>query len=47
MADIIVPIKQVPDMERVKFDTEAGRIDRSSASGEINPFDLNASVIVR
>jgi electron transfer flavoprotein beta subunit len=42
MADIIVPIKQVPDMERVKFDTEAGRIDRSSASGEINPFDLNA-----
>jgi electron transfer flavoprotein beta subunit len=40
--DIIVPIKQVPDMERVKFDTEAGRIDRSSASGEINPFDLNA-----
>ena len=42
MIDIIVPIKQVPDMERVKFDTEAGRIDRSSASGEINPFDLNA-----
>ena len=42
MAHIIVPIKQVPDMERVKFDTEAGRIDRSSASGEINPFDLNA-----
>ncbi|MCK9357697.1 MAG: electron transfer flavoprotein subunit beta/FixA family protein [Dehalococcoidia bacterium] len=42
MADIIVPIKQVPDMERVKFDTETGRVDRSSASGEINPFDLNA-----
>ncbi len=42
MIDIIVPIKQVPDMDRVKFDTEAGRIDRSSASGEINPFDLNA-----
>lgn len=42
MLDIIVPIKQVPDMERVKFDTEAGRIDRSSAAGEINPFDLNA-----
>ncbi len=40
--NIIVPVKQVPDMERVKFDTEAGRIDRSSASGEINPFDLNA-----
>lgn len=42
MIDIIVPVKQVPDMERVKFDAEAGRIDRSSASGEINPFDLNA-----
>ena len=42
MADIIVPIKQVPDMERVKFDTESGRVDRSSAAGEINPFDLNA-----
>jgi len=40
--EIIVPVKQVPDMERVKFDSEAGRIDRSSASGEINPFDLNA-----
>lgn len=42
MIDVIVPVKQVPDMERVKFDAEAGRIDRSSASGEINPFDLNA-----
>ncbi|HHE41703.1 MAG TPA: electron transfer flavoprotein beta subunit/FixA family protein [Dehalococcoidia bacterium] len=42
MPDIVVPIKQVPDMERVKFDTEAGRIDRSSAPGEINPFDLHA-----
>jgi len=29
-------------MERVKFDTESGRVDRSSAAGEINPFDLNA-----
>ena len=42
MTDIIVPIKQVPDMERVKFDTEAGTVNRSSAPGEINPFDLNA-----
>jgi electron transfer flavoprotein beta subunit len=39
---IIVLIKQVPDMERVKFDVEKGRIDRSSAGTEINPFDLNA-----
>ena len=39
---IVVPIKQVPDIERVKFDLETGRIDRSSAPGETNPFDLNA-----
>jgi len=26
---IIVPIKQVPDMSKVKFDTEKGRTDRS------------------
>ena len=42
MTDSIVPIKQVPDMERVKFDTETGTVNRSSAPGEINPFDLNA-----
>lgn len=39
---IIVLIKQVPDMERVKFDRERGVIDRKSAGTEINPFDLNA-----
>lgn len=39
---IIVLVKQVPDMEKVKFDREKGRIDRSSAGAEINPFDLNA-----
>lgn len=39
---IVVLVKQVPDMERVKFDCEAGRVDRSSAGAEINPFDLNA-----
>lgn len=39
---IIVLIKQVPDMEKVKFDMVKGRIDRSSAGTEINPFDLNA-----
>ncbi|MFW6150026.1 MAG: electron transfer flavoprotein subunit beta/FixA family protein [Chloroflexota bacterium] len=42
MAQIVVPIKQVPDMERVRFDQEKGTVDRSSAPGEINPFDLNA-----
>jgi len=39
---IIVPVKYVPDIGRVKFDSERGRIDRTSAPGEINPFDLNA-----
>lgn len=38
----IVLIKQVPEMDKVKFDIEKGKIDRSSAEGEINPFDLNA-----
>lgn len=42
MLKIIVLIKQVPDIERVRFDVETGRIDRSSAPAEINPFDLNA-----
>jgi electron transfer flavoprotein beta subunit len=37
-----VPIKQVPDMEQVKFNVEKGTVDRTSAKGEINPFDLNA-----
>jgi len=40
--NIIVLIKEVPDMERVRFNTERGTIDRSSASAEINPLDLYA-----
>jgi len=39
---IIVLIKQVPDIEKVRFDFKKGRLDRSSASAVINPFDLNA-----
>ncbi len=39
---IIVPIKQVPDMNQVKFEVDRGRVDRSSAGVEINPFDLHA-----
>ena len=39
---IIVLIKQVPDIEKVRFDFETGRLDRSSAEAVINPFDLNA-----
>ena len=42
MVSIVVPIKQVPDIGAVKFDTKKGRINRTSAPGEINPFDLNA-----
>ncbi|MBS7610092.1 electron transfer flavoprotein subunit beta/FixA family protein [Candidatus Bathyarchaeota archaeon] len=38
----IVLIKQVPDIEKVRFDHEKGRIDRSSAEATTNPFDLNA-----
>jgi len=39
---IMVLIKQVPEIEKVKFDYEKGRLDRSSATAVINPFDLNA-----
>ena len=39
---MIVPVKYVPDVERVRFDVERGRIDKGSAPGEINPFDLHA-----
>jgi electron transfer flavoprotein beta subunit len=42
MLRIVVPVKQVPDMTAVKFDTDKGTVDRSSASAEINPFDLYA-----
>lgn len=40
--NIIVLIKEVPDMEKVKFDSERGVVDRSSAPAEINPFDESA-----
>jgi len=40
--NIIVLVKQVPDIEKVRFDYEKGRLDRSSAGAIINPFDLNA-----
>ncbi|MBV1757283.1 MAG: electron transfer flavoprotein subunit beta/FixA family protein [Dethiosulfatibacter sp.] len=40
--NIVVLMKEVPNMDMVKFDSERGVIDRTSADGEINPFDLNA-----
>ncbi|HBC26665.1 MAG TPA: electron transfer flavoprotein, beta subunit [Ruminococcaceae bacterium] len=40
--NIVVLVKQVPDMEQVKFNREKGTVDRSSAGVEVNPFDLNA-----
>ncbi len=40
--DILVLIKEVPDMQNVKFDSEKGVVNRSSAESEINPFDMNA-----
>jgi len=40
--NIIVLMKQVPEIEKVRFDYEKGRLDRSSAGAVTNPFDLNA-----
>jgi len=40
--NILVLVKEVPDMSRVKFDRERGVVDRSSAEAEMNPFDGNA-----
>lgn len=39
---IAVFVKQVPEMDTVKFDREKGLVDRKSAGTEINPFDMNA-----
>jgi len=39
---IIVLVKQVPEIEKVRFDYKKGRLDRSSAGAVTNPFDLNA-----
>lgn len=39
---IAVLVKQVPDMDTVKFDREKGVVDRKSAGTEVNPFDMNA-----
>jgi len=39
---IIVLVKQVREIEKVKFNRETGTLDRSSAEATINPFDLNA-----
>lgn len=40
--NVIVCIKQVPDIEKVRFNHKTGRVDRSSAGATTNPFDLNA-----
>ncbi len=40
--NILVLMKEVPDMDKVKFDSERGVVDRSSAEAELNPFDLYA-----
>ena len=39
---ILVLIKEVPDMQKVEFDSERGRVNRANAPAEINPFDENA-----
>ena len=43
--NILVLMKEVPDMQKVKFDREKGVVNRASAPAEINPFDLNALAI--
>lgn len=40
--NVLVLIKEVPEMEKVKFDTERGVVNRTSARAEMNPFDLYA-----
>jgi electron transfer flavoprotein beta subunit len=40
--DLVVLVKPTPDITKVKFDVETGRVDRGSAELEINPFDLYA-----
>ena len=40
--NILVLVKEVPDMDNVKFDSDKGTVDRSSAKAEINPFDESA-----
>jgi electron transfer flavoprotein beta subunit len=39
---IIVPIKQVPDIKKVKMDKETGTIIRKGVDSVINPLDLYA-----
>ncbi len=39
---IIVPIKQVPFIDQLRFDTETKRIVRHGVQSEINPFDKRA-----
>ena len=39
---ILVLLKEVPDMEKVRFDSQRGVVDRSSAPAELNPFDESA-----
>jgi len=42
ISSIVVLVKQVPDIEKVKFNDITGKLDRSSADAITNPFDLNA-----
>ncbi len=40
--NVVVLVKQVPEIEKVRFNRETGRLERSSAGAVTNPFDLNA-----
>ena len=39
---ILVLVKEVPDMNLVKFDSEKGTVNRKGAPAELNPFDESA-----
>jgi electron transfer flavoprotein alpha subunit len=42
---IVVCIKQVPYVDQLKFDTQAGRLIREGVESEINPFDKRALTV--
>jgi electron transfer flavoprotein beta subunit len=40
--NIVILLKQVPDTDEVKMDTESGTMIRDGVGGIVNPLDLNA-----
>jgi len=40
--NIVVPVKQVPDSNKVKMDPESGTMIRDGVESVVNPLDLYA-----